>query len=185
MRKVSAVLLAALLLVAPACGDDDDGGDGAASDLSAEEQAFVDEAMQGFEAEEAEPLTEDDARCMVSSMVDRLGVERMEEVGLTAESFSSSSESMPSGLTEDEANGVVDGIDGCVDLHAMILEGIIGAGDDLTEEEQDCIAEVFDEETVRTMFVTMLTEGEDALQENEELMTSVFQAMSECPGLSG
>src|SRR5690606_33584482 len=86
MRRLTTIILSSMLLVAAACGDDDGGGGG---DLSSEEQEYVDAAMAEFDAEEAEPLTESDARCIVSSMVDKLGVDRLGEIGITPESFGS------------------------------------------------------------------------------------------------
>lgn len=180
MRKLAPAVLSGLLLLgAAACGDDEDGGGG--GDLPAEEQEYVDAAMAEYDAEEAEPLTEDDARCIVVSMVDALGVERLEEIGLTPESFADDSdEPFPSGLEEDEANQVVDGFEGCFDMSQLFLDEM-AADESLPPEARECLAEAFDEDFTRRIFVTMLTKGEAALEEDEELTSELFAAISQCP----
>jgi hypothetical protein len=181
MRKLTPIVLSGLLFIA-ACGDDDGGG---GSDLSAEEQEYVDAAMAEFDPAEAEPLTEDDARCVVTSMVESLGVDRLEELGITPETFGDDDGApFPEGLTEDEANSVVDGFDGCLDLSALFAESM--AGDpSIDDETKECLADAFDSDTVRRIFVTMLTEGEDALGDNPELMQELMGIFQECPGALG
>jgi hypothetical protein len=180
MRKLLPVVVSGFLLFgAAACGDDDDEGGG--GDLSSDEQEFVDAAMADFDPEEAEPLTEDDARCVVVSMVDALGVERLEEVGLTPESFADEGDdSFPSGLEEAEANRVVDGFEGCFDMSQLFLDQMAD-DESLSPEARECLAEAFDEDFTRRIFVTMLTKGEDALEEDEELTSELFAAISQCP----
>ena len=181
MRKLTPIVLSGLLFLA-ACGDDDGGGGG---DLSSEEKEYVDAAMAEFDPAEAEPLTEDDARCVVTSMVEAIGVDRLEELGVTPESFSSDDGApFPEGLTEDEANGVVDGFEGCIDLPALFTESM-AADESIDEETKACLADAFDEDTIRRIFVTMLTEGEDALSDDPELMQEFLGIFEECPGALG
>ncbi|MGH9084700.1 MAG: hypothetical protein ACRDYW_04555 [Acidimicrobiales bacterium] len=178
MRKLLSVLVSGLFLVA-ACGDDDGGGD-----LSDADQEYVDAAMATYDEEEAAPLTEDDARCIVESMVGQLGTDRLEELGVTPESFGSDDESFPEGLSEDEANGVVDGFESCADMSQLILDGI-AEDESISQEAKDCLADAFDEDTVRRLFVTMLTQGEDALQDDPELTSELLSVFSECPEALG
>ena len=180
MRKLTPIVLSGLLFLA-ACGDDDGGG----GDLSSEEQEYVDAAMAEFDPEEAEPLTEDDARCVVTSMVESLGVDRLEELGITPETFGSEDGApFPEGLTEDEANDVVDGFDSCIDLPALFTDQM-AADDTIDEETKECLADAFDEDTIRSLFVTMLTQGQDALEEDPELLQELMAILSECPGAMG
>lgn len=179
MRKLTSIALSSMLFLAAACGDDD-GGSG--SDLSSEEQEYVDAAMAQFDPEQAEPLTEEEARCVVSSMVSGLGVDRLEELGITPETFGSEDGApFPENLTEAEANQVVDGFDECLDLGALFAESM-AQDDTLDEETKECLADAFDASTVRRLFVTMLTEGEDALAEDPELIEDLMGVFSECPG---
>jgi hypothetical protein len=178
MRKLRSVLLLGLLLAA-ACGDDDGGGG-----LSEADQEYVDAAMATYDEEEAAPLTEDDARCIVESMVGQLGSDRLEELGVTPESFGSEDAAFPEGLSEDEANGVVDGFESCIDMNQLFLDGL-AEDQSLDQDAKDCLADAFDEDTMRRLFVTMLTEGEDAVQDDPELTSEVLSAFSECPEALG
>ncbi|MFP5255839.1 MAG: hypothetical protein ACLGI8_08340 [Acidimicrobiia bacterium] len=180
MRKLTATALSSLLLLA-ACGDDGGGGGG---DLSSDEQEYVDAAMAEFDPEQAEPLTEDDARCVVTSMVDSLGVDRLEELGITPASFGTDDAPFPEGLNEDEANDLVDGFDSCIDLPALFTEQM-AADPSIDDETKECLEGAFDEDTIRSLFVTMLTEGEDALQEDPELLQELMSILQECPGAMG
>lgn len=183
MRKLITILLSSLLLVAAACGDDD-GGDGDGG-LSSAEQKYVDAAMAQFDPEEAEPLTEPEARCVVSSMVTSLGVDRLEELGITPETFGSEDGApFPENLTEAEAEGVVDGFDECLDLGALFAESM-AQDDTLDDETKQCLADAFDSDTVRRLFVTMLSQGEDALTEDPELLQDIMGVFTQCPGALG
>ena len=179
MRKLPIVVLALFVSVLAACGDDDEGGGGA--DLGGEEQEFVDAAMEDFDPESAAPLEEGESRCIVESMVDSLGLERLDELGVEPEDFGDDTqEAFPEGLTEDEANDVVDGFDSCFDLSALFLEGLAEEGT-LSDDDRECLADAFDKETMRNLFVTILTQGEDAMQEDPEMVSELLAVFSECP----
>lgn len=182
MRKLTSIAISSLLLFAAACGDDDGGGSG---DLSGPEQEFVDAAMAEFDPEDAEPLTEDDARCVVTSLVEELGVDRLEELGLTPESFGSEEGApFPENLSEDEANGVVDGFEGCLDLAGLFTQSM-AEDDSIDDETRECLADAFDKSMVRRLFVTMLTQGEDAMTEDPELLSDIMSVFMKCPGALG
>lgn len=176
MRKIAAMLLSGLFLLG-ACGDDGGGGGG---DLSSADREYVDAALATFDAEEATPLTESDARCIVESMVGGLGAERLEDLGITPDSFGSDDSPFPEGLEEDEANEIVDGFEGCFDMGEVFLEGLAEDGT-LSDEAKECLADAFDDDTIRQIFVTMLTQGEDALQDDPELTSEFMSIFSECP----
>lgn len=185
MRTSSLAIVVSGLLVLAACGDDDDGG--GAGSLSSEEQDYVDAAMVDFDAEEAAPMTKDDAECIVTSMVDVLGTDRLEELGLTPEDFSST-DSFPEGLTEDEADDVIKGFNECVDMADLFLQEIT-ADQDLSDDAKECLVDAFDEDVINQIFRTVLVKGQDAIQEDQELMSELLKAMAECPeamaGLGG
>ncbi|MGQ0432121.1 MAG: hypothetical protein ACT452_06920 [Microthrixaceae bacterium] len=177
MGKLLVVLMTGVLLLAACGGDDKGGGSGG---LSAEEQGFVDDAMDGFDAEEAAPITEEDATCMVESFVANLGVDRLDELEITPADFASNDESFPSGLTTDEAAQVVDGFDGCIDLANMFLDSL-AQDETMSAEARACLAKAFDGAAVERIFVTLLTDGEDALTSDKDFMAEMTAVVSTCP----
>jgi len=187
-RALRLLLIPALLLaVGAGCGDDDEGGSGGGGGgedgLSDEEQAYVDAAMKDFDPKEAEPLTEDDATCIVTSMVDSVGVDGLKDAGITPESFSES-EGFPDGLTEDQAGDVVGAINGCVNLRDLFLEGI-EQDSSISKETQDCLAERFDDDFVRRLMIVTLSKGEEGLSSDSDLATELTTIFQECPGAIG
>jgi hypothetical protein len=175
-RRVARLLpvLVAIVTAAAACSDDGEGGG-----RSDEEQEYIDAAMATFDPEEAAPMTEDDAECIVTSMVDEIGVDDLEEAGITPESFGEDEE-FPSGLSEEQAGEAVDAIDGCIDLRDLFLEAM-AEDESVPEEAQECLAEQFDDEVVRRIMVLTLSEGEDAITGDSELMQELTAAFNECP----
>jgi hypothetical protein len=188
MRALRSFLLVigVLLTFAAGCGDDDTesgGGDGG-SDLSDEEQAYVDEAVEGFDPDRDAPMTEDDARCIATSMVETLGVDRLEEMGLTPESFASDAELPDGAVSEADARTMVDGISDCIDLRELFLAGFT-EDESLSPEAVECLSEQFDEDLVTRSMVVLLSEGEDALSETSGVGAEMMQAFLACPGVLG
>lgn len=178
MRKLTPLLLSGLLLFA-ACGDDD-GGSG---DLSSADQEFVDAAMEQYDPDEAE-LSEDDARCVAESLVGAVGAERLEDLGISPESFGDDDNPFPEGMEQGEAEDVVEGINSCIDMASLFVDSM-AAGGQMSEEAVSCLADAFDQDVIDEIFVTMLTEGEDALQENQELSVKLLDVLQECPEALG
>jgi hypothetical protein len=83
-----------------------------------------------------------------------------------------------------EANSVVDGFDGCIDLPALFTESL-AADADLSDDDKACLDDAFDSDTIRKIFVTMLTQGEDALQDDPELMNEFMAIFQKCPDALG
>lgn len=178
MRRLLGIAVVSVLVLA-ACGDDD-GGSGA---LSSDEQAFVDEAMEEFDAEDAAPLTEEEARCIAEEMVGTLGVDRLEDLGIEPSDFADD-EAFPEGLTEDEATEVVDRWDECFDLSELFMQSI-AQDQELSDEDRECLEDAFSADTLRNVFVKILTKGEQAMQEDPELLSELLAGAAKCPGLLG
>lgn len=197
MIKRLLVLSVALLLGAAACNDDGgggngsggtgSGGDGGGQDadggLSDEEQDYLDRAMQDFDAEDAAPLTRDDAECMVTRMVQDLGVDRLDEIGLTAESFAED-EDLPEDLSEDDARRVLRSMERCFDVRDLFLAGLEESGD-VPEEARQCIAEQLDDDFIQKVMLALLTEGEEAMASDPELTSEMVSLFTECQGAAG
>ena len=181
--RSSTMVVALLLVGAAACSEEGDATSDApgASGLSAAEQAYVEEALEGFDAEREAPMTEADARCIATSLVEGVGVERLEEMGITPESFSDDGD-LPAGAVEEaEAEVMVDGITECIDIRALFLAGFNEDGS-LSAEAEECLADAFDEDLVERTMVLLLTDGEDALSDDSGVGAEVMESFLACPG---
>ena len=179
-RVVLAVGVIALAL--SACGDDDDDG----GDVSEEEQPYVDAFVESAaNADEDDlQLSSTQAECFGARFVDIVGVDRLEEAGVTPGDFGDESDFDFSaiGLTEDEGGEIYDAFGECdVDIREEFITSL-GADEELSEEDRDCVAEAFDDDLLRRILVTTFVEGEDALEADDELMGDVFAVFAECPG---
>jgi hypothetical protein len=175
--------LGALTLVLGACGDDDDGGGG---DISEEAQPYVDAFVEdAADADEDDlQISPEQAECFGARFVEIVGVDRLEEAGVTPDDFGGESDLDFSeiGLTEDEGGEIYDAFGACdVDIRAEFISSL-GADDELSEEDRECVAEAFDDDLLRRILVTTMVEGEDALEADNELMGDVFAVFAECPG---
>ena len=145
----------ALTLSAAACG-----GETAAAD-TAVGQALTDELM----SEADSPFSsEEDARCMSGGIVEGIGEERLEELGVTADSVSSLEEI---DFDEAEAEVVVDSLFDCVDVKAEMVSQFEA---DFGAEGAECVADNLDDEMVRDLMASSFV-GEDP-----EMSDDMFQA---------
>ena len=58
----------------------------------------------------------------------------------------------------------------------------LAADQDLSDEDRDCLADNFDEDFLQRVMVAALTQGDDALEDDEELTSELFAVFAECPG---
>ena len=112
---IAAVLGAAVLA---GCGDSDDsgGGDGGS------DSELVDAMAAQLTEDESVPVSEDEAQCIAGDIVDGVGEDRLEELGVTADSVSDDSAGDITELdfTDEEVTVLVDSIDGCADLEGHL-----------------------------------------------------------------
>jgi hypothetical protein len=164
-----------------ACGDDDDGGD-----VSEAEQPYVDAMVENFRSGEEDELTltDEQAECVAPKWIDTIGVERLEEAGLEPADISSdgASDVGELGLDEAEGNELYAAFGACdVEMMDLFIDSL-AAEQDLSDEDRDCLAENFDEDFLQRVMVAALTQGDDALEDDEELTSELFAVFAECPG---
>jgi hypothetical protein len=112
MLKRVVTVVVAMALLSAACGDDDAGGD-----LSDAENAVADVIVAGImsDPDPGNPFTDPDAaQCVAVGIVEDLGVERLAQVGLTADS--GDPQSVFATLADDEIDSIVDISFECVDV---------------------------------------------------------------------
>jgi hypothetical protein len=144
MRRTAAVLLAtAALLALASCGDDDSGGSGGDSQ-SADGQEYVDAIMSTFDAEDA-GFPEEDAQCVAERTVDIVGVDTLQEAGITPEEIAAGDgEDLLADFepTEEQADAIVDGFFECVDFAELFVGQMTMTTDvQIDEEKLRCIGE--------------------------------------------
>jgi len=189
MRRTAVVMCMLGALVLGACGDDDDDDGGSAGDVSEEEQPYVDAMAASFQEGEEGGLvmSEEQAECIAPRWMDTIGLERLQEAGVEpADIGDDEDDELTSlGLSEEEGGELYDAFGECdVDVQGLFIDSL-AEDSDLSEEDRDCLAQNFDDDLLRRVMVASLTEGEEALQQDDELMSEVFAVFSECPGAAG
>jgi hypothetical protein len=163
-----------------ACGDDDGGGSGAESS-SDEGKEYVDAIVASNQDSE---LTDEENECFARAFVDAVGVDQLQEA-VSPDEIRDNPESSPAefgiALEEDKADAFWEDVNQCMDVRAAFVEGLT-AGENLSDETVDCISDALDDDLLKRVFVTTLMEGEDALQEDQNLMGDLIGVLSECPG---
>ena len=176
-RKFIAVASATVVLLT-GCGGDDDV-------VSEEAQPYVDALIAS--AANAEPgdlqFEEGQAECVAPRWIEVFDPARLEEAGITPENLTASDDAFTAlDLTEEDGGALYDAMVECgVDLREQFI-GAIGEGGELSEEDQACLDEQFDDDFLRRAFVIVLTQGEDALQADEAFTSELLSKFSECPG---
>ena len=161
-------------------------GDVPDSDVSEEEQPYVDAFVESAaNVDEGDlQISPAEAECFGARFVDVVGIDRLEEAGITPEDLAADTDFDFSaiGLTEQEGGEIYDAFGSCdVEIREEFLQSL-NADNSISEEDQECLAEAFDEDLLRRIFVTTFVEGEDALDQDEELMGEVFAVFAQCPG---
>lgn len=170
-------------------GDDDGGESGDPVDVGGDGQAYVDAMMQSMQGDEEFPLSDDQAECFSSRFVDTIGVDRLQDAGITPEMMASDDDSMEFtelNLSEDQGNELYDNFGDCgIDLRQIMLDSM-AEDEEMTPEMQTCMEGVFTEENLRTFMVIGMTQGEDALENDPAgaalvsgLMGCAFMGMNE------
>ena len=163
-----------------ACGDDD-GGD----DVSEEERPYVDALIADAAEDEGDDmeLNEAQAECLAPRWVSILGVERLEAAGIDPDELADDDLDFSElGLSESDGEAMFDALEECdVDIRESFLAGMTEESD-MSDDDRQCLDEALDDDLLRRLLVTTFVEGDDAFEQNEELMGEMFAVFSECPG---
>jgi hypothetical protein len=177
-------LLAVTGLLVTGCSDDD-GGDGASAEVSAEAQPYVDamKVSMANSQDESDPfnLSEGQIDCMAPRMINAVGVDRLEEAGVTPEDIENDTDSMDFSdldLSEDDGNAIYDAFGACdINLRDVMMESF--ASEDVPAEAQECIEGVLTDDNLRTFIVSMMVNGEDGM-ESDPAMEGFMSELMEC-----
>ena len=163
-----------------ACGDDDGGGSGGESS-SEEGQEYIDAIVASNDESE---LTDEENECFARAFVDAVGVDQLQGAvspDEIRENPESSPEELGITLDDDQADAFWEDVNECMDVRAAFIEGLT-EGEGMSEETVDCLEDAIDDDLLKRVLVTSLMEGEDALEEDQDLTSDLIGALSECPG---
>lgn len=154
---------------------------------SDDEQAYID-ALTGSFAGDSE-LTSEQAACAAKATVEAIGVEAFQDNGVQPEDLADGSSDFELGfqLDEQQARGVVDGLDDCLDLTELMTQGI-AEDDQLTDDQKACLQRELTSEVVKELMVTILLASEDDPTGGFAALGALFEIMARCgvdTGLSG
>lgn len=153
----------ALTLTLVACGGNDEDAQ-AAEAISASMMESSDEEF---------PVEQDQADCVGDGMVDRVGVDKLQEYGLLTEDLEMDGTVTDVQMEEADADAAADVLVGCIDAQAMLTDQF--ADDDtIGEEEQECLNEVLDDEALTNLFSMMFQGRED------EAMNDLIEPLMSC-----
>jgi hypothetical protein len=179
MRRIMLAMSLVVCGFAAACGDDDGGGSGGDSG-SAEGEEYVDAIVASNTETE---LTDEENECFARAFVDAVGVEELQGA-VSPDEIRANPESTPQefGITldDDQADAFWNDVNECMDVRAAFVEGIT-EGENLSEETVNCLEDAIDDDLLKRVLVTSLIEGDEALDEDEELMRDLIGALSQCP----
>jgi hypothetical protein len=208
-RTLSLLVAGAALAFAAGCSDDDDDGAsnteggtagspttgspttaGSASSGtagSADAQAYVDAMIESFDNADPDELQIDreQAQCLAPKWVDAIGADRLAAAGIQPRDFGAEGDVDLSevGLSEDDGGAMYDAFGECdIDVKTLFVESF-SAERDVSEEDKDCLSDAMSDDLLRRIMVTTFVEGEEALNQDEELSGELFGVFADCPGL--
>jgi hypothetical protein len=178
-RTMLAVAVLVMAALGAACGDDDAGGGGESS--SEEGQEYVDAIVASNDDSE---LTDEENECFARAFVDAVGVDELQGA-VTPDEIREDPQRSPEefGITldDDQADAFWEDVNECMDVRAAFVEGLT-EGEDMSQETVDCLEDAIDDDLLKRVLVTSLMQGDDALQEDQELMGDLIGVLGDCPG---
>lgn len=152
----------ALSLSLTACGGDDDAR--AAEAISASMLAESDDEFA---------VDEQQADCVGEGMVDRIGVDQLQEYGMLTEDLEVEDSVGEVTMSEEDADSAAEVFVGCVDTQELFAQEL-GADEELTAEQQECVGEVMDEDAMTELF-SMIFQGRE-----DEAMNDLLGPLMAC-----
>jgi hypothetical protein len=137
MTKTIAALCAVLLTLTACGGGDDEAKENIKDSLLENGGDFA-----GTE------LTEEEATCLSDGMVDEIGTDQLQELGLLDEDNNVVEDAQPDDLGKEDADALAGTIVDCVDVQELMAEQMGPMMEQMDKQQQECITEAFDDETI-------------------------------------
>ena len=173
MRVLWITVILAVLL--GACG----GGDG---DLSAEDQRLADAiAAQLTEDDDGPPVRQAEAQCFGDRTVDKIGADRLDELGLGLAAVQAGTSPSDVDLDDGDVETMLDAFMDCVDFGQLFTDGLLeDAGGAVSEGSARCIAEGIDDDFIRSAARGGITGDESSAEPDAEALSEIFGLMADC-----
>lgn len=142
--------LMALVVGAAACGGEDP-----------IVQAMSDQMVTQDDGLSADPA---EADCIAKTTYEALGSDRLDELGITVDN----PDITTAGVTEEEANQLVDGLYGCIDVNKMIISQITATG--LGPEVAQCMIDSLGSDAIRQLMIDQFAGREPQLGQASQAM---------------
>jgi len=169
MRRL-AVPLVVLGLVAASCG----GGD----DSEAIAAAIADQMMD--DADEDSAFDREQAECFGSEVVERVGVDRLEALGLGLADIEAGAEPASVDLAPGDLDDMTNAMTACINFGRLVIDPLV-AQFDVGEASADCVADRINEANFAREMAESSFRGVDIPPELEtQLENSLFAFIAEC-----
>jgi hypothetical protein len=173
-KKLGMATLALMLLLA-ACGGDD------AAKLSGEEQALADAMATNFAADPSLGITPEQGTCVGNGAVTAIGMDRLTELGITADNVGDSMDTALSQLTEAEKGQIVDVLTGCIDFGATLVAQMKAGG--LSDTQATCIGNGLSDDMIRAMALGGMSGAANYNPMTDPAISEAFVALlTQCMG---
>ena len=168
-HRLGIAFICLFAIFAASCGSDDD---------SAPEDSRVDDVAAFLEGNGTDgngmELPEAETRCVAEALVAGLDSGLLDEV-------------LAGTFDDDPPPGsevvLIDALFGCAAMQQYMIDSMVADG--ATQDEAECFAGAFDEDTMRIMMTSELTGEDPDPAMDEELMSAVFGVMMTCGGFGG
>lgn len=181
MRRVTLLAAAlAITAVGPGCGDDDGGAPAGDDSASAREQEYIDALVESGQAEPSQ-FTAAELECLSRSLVEVIGVDRLEDAVSPEEVRNEASGRGLSdlGISLDEAEGdaLWEAVNACAEIRETLREGIVAQ---LPADARPCVRVAMDDELLKRLFLASVAHGDDAVDNDEPLRRDIVEALRGC-----
>lgn len=146
------------------------------ADLSGKDAEFAAELVTAMTESEDSPIVTDQAECWSNRLVSDFGVDRLKEVGVTAEKFATNEgPDALSKLSESEQETFTDGFVKCIDMVEMMLSSAAQDGE-VTPAMEKCFKNAVTDDTEAAMAQVMI-QGDEAAEDDPELAAAIAPLM--------
>jgi hypothetical protein len=157
-KLLSAAVAALLACTLTACGNDDDAT--ASKNISA---AMIKAQKSSTGAAQLLALQKKDADCIGDGLVDKVGIDKLQEYGVLTEDMTTKSSVTEVEMSAADAKSATDVLFGCSDI-ATRMRGAVAKSGSIPKQMQTCVNKVLTEDNLRPMFRKVFEGKQDEAQ---------------------